>query len=118
MGAAIHTAQAKDCEQEANMAAVRNCGIEEVDRQLAATFDETLRLVRSKNPEAARLLSAAQMSWEKFAGDSCAYAVATKTDQMPGDARFNCWIAFTEARIKVLNAYRREFSRAEGVRLR
>lgn len=107
-------AVAKDCEQEPNMAAVRDCAAGEMDKQLAATYSDTFDFVRSKDPQAAKLLSTAQDSWKTFADDSCAYSVAAReTETMANDARLECWATFVNARIKVLKAYRQQFGHTD-----
>jgi uncharacterized protein YecT (DUF1311 family) len=106
---------ADDCEQQPNMAAVRACAANEADQQLTSAYNDTLNFVKSKDPQAAKLLSNAQESWRKFAEDSCAYSVAAReTEQMANDARLNCWATFVDARIKILKAYRQQFGQADG----
>jgi len=96
------------------MAAVRECAGVRLDKQLATTYADTLSYVRSKDPKAAGLLESAQKSWETFAADSCAYSVAARqTEAMANDARLHCRATFVEARVKVLQAYRREFGKAD-----
>ena len=108
------SAMAEDCEQQPNMAAVRDCAARQADEQLTSTYNDTLSFVKSKDPNAAKLLSTAQDSWRKFAEDSCAYSVAAReTDQMANNARLNCWSTFVEARIKILKAYRQQFGQAD-----
>ncbi|QND53225.1 DUF1311 domain-containing protein [Phyllobacterium sp. 628] len=106
---------AKDCEKDAtSMAEVRACLANGLDEDLAETLNSTMRLVRAKNPQSADLLMAAQASWKKFADDSCTYSVAAwQTDEMANDARLSCWDDFVRARIKVLNAYRRDFGKTD-----
>lgn len=104
---------AKDCEADANnMAEVRECIAEERAQRLAATFERTWSLVNAHNAHAAQLLMAAQNSWQQFATDSCEYTVAAKpTDHLANDSRAACWQAFTDARIRVLQAYQKEFGK-------
>lgn len=105
---------AEDCEQQPNMAAIRNCVDKQIEQQLAATYEDTLSFVRSKDQKAANLLMNAQTSWEQFAQDSCDYTVvARQTEGMANDARLNCRATFVGARIKVLKAYRQEFGHAD-----
>jgi uncharacterized protein YecT (DUF1311 family) len=107
-------ALARNCEKDAtNMAEIRACVADEQSLRLATTFDRTLSFVRSKDPQAAELLVKAQKSWEKFAGDSCEFtARARQDDRMANDARLMCRQSFTDARIEILNVYRRDFDKA------
>jgi uncharacterized protein YecT (DUF1311 family) len=107
---------AKDCEKGAtNMAQVRACAGDESDRELAVAFNRTLSFVQSKDPRAATLLSAAQKSWKKFAEDSCEYTLAARqTEGMANDARLMCWQSFVDARVKVLDAYRKQFGNPDA----
>ncbi|HEY9133662.1 MAG TPA: lysozyme inhibitor LprI family protein [Dyella sp.] len=107
-------ASAEDCEQQPNMAAIRNCVDKQIEQQLATAYEDTLNFVRSKDQKAADLLVDAQTSWEQFAQDSCNYTVAARqTERMANDARLNCRATFVGARIKVLKAYRQEFGHAD-----
>jgi uncharacterized protein YecT (DUF1311 family) len=114
-GMTVLPANAKDCEKEAeNMAQVRACTGDELDRQLDATLQQTVAFVRAKDAHAAQLLTKAQDSWRAFATASCDYSMAARqTGQMENDARLQCWATFVNARIKVLNAYRRDFGKAD-----
>lgn len=102
---------AKDCEKDAaNMAEVRACAADQMERRLNDTFNDTLAFVRTKDPQAATLLVTAQNSWKQFVSDSCEYAMAARqTEQMENDARSMCWGQFINARVNVLNRYRRDF---------
>jgi uncharacterized protein YecT (DUF1311 family) len=102
---------AKDCEKNAtNMAEIRACAADQMEKRLDDTFNATLAFVRAKDPHAATLLVAAQNSWKKFASDSCEYSMAARqTAQMENDARSMCWGQFINARVNVLNNYRRDF---------
>ncbi len=108
-------ALARDCEKGAtSMAAVRSCVAEDHDHQLDAAYAKTLAFVRAKDAKTADLLAAAQKSWKQFAEDSCAYTTAARqTEQMANDARLSCWASFVDARVRVLNAYRRQFGKAD-----
>ncbi|GAB3361730.1 hypothetical protein GCM10027430_35720 [Lysobacter tyrosinilyticus] len=95
------------------MAEVRACASDDQDERLAATFGRTLSHVRARDPQAAKLLLSAQKSWETFASNSCEYTVAARqTDLMANDARLTCWQSFIDARIRILEAYQREFGKA------
>lgn len=104
---------AKDCEAGAtNMAEVRACLGNDAEESLEKTYEETLRYIRGKDPEAARLLAKAQKSWRTFLDDSCAYTVAARqTDIMSNDARSGCFVAFVQARINILKSYKRSFGK-------
>jgi uncharacterized protein YecT (DUF1311 family) len=111
----VSPGHAKDCEKDAtNMAEVRTCVADNIDKDLTETLNATTQFVRTKSPQSAELLLIAQISWKKFADDSCAYSVtARQTEMMANDARLACWSAFVRARIKVLNAYRRDFGKTD-----
>jgi len=106
---------ASDCEKSStNMAEIRSCVADGDEQELNATYKTTLAYVRKRDPKSAELLIAAQKSWEKFAADSCNYAVAARqTDRMENDARLLCWQSFRDARIKILKAYRQQFGKSE-----
>jgi uncharacterized protein YecT (DUF1311 family) len=104
-------ALARDCEKGAeNMSQVYSCLYDLNQQRLDAAYNDTLRVVRNRDENAAELLAAAEKSWTKFASDSCAYTVAVSRDEMLSAARSNCWATFVDARIKVLEAYRRAFT--------
>ena len=78
-------------------------------QQLDSTFKGTVQIVRIKDVTAADFLVKAEKSWERFAEASCDYTVAASPNEIPEDARFNCWATLADARIKVLRAYRSNF---------
>jgi uncharacterized protein YecT (DUF1311 family) len=108
---------AKDCEKDTvNMAEVRACAADQMEKRLDDTFNATLAFVRAKDPQAATLLMEAQNSWKKFASDSCEYSMAARqTAQMENDARSMCWGQFINARVNVLNNYRRDFGNPDAL---
>ncbi|EJN06320.1 lysozyme inhibitor LprI family protein [Phyllobacterium sp. YR531] len=107
--------RAEDCETNAsNMAEVRACLDDKLEADLSTAIDSMHDFVQPQNAEAAKLLLTAQTSWRKFAEDSCNYSVAARqTAELENDARLACWSTFVRARIKVLNAYRRNFGKAD-----
>ncbi len=106
---------AEDCEKGAgNMSQVRGCLYDLHQRQVDSVFRQTVRIARARDAHAAALLAKAEKSWEQFASDSCDYTAATSPSEMPEDARVNCWAAFADARIKVLNAYRSKLLGADA----
>jgi|SRR3954463_2952635 uncharacterized protein YecT (DUF1311 family) len=111
---AASPAPVRDCEHEGpTMYQVRDCLYEVNQERLDAAYSRTVRAIRTKDKNAAKLLVAAQESWTKFSLDSCAYTAAV-SKQIPEDARYNCWLGFVESRIKVLQAYRHETTRPQA----
>jgi uncharacterized protein YecT (DUF1311 family) len=100
-------AAAKDCEKEDNWSAVRACAEEQQTAHLEAVYRDTLAYVRKDNPDAAQWLEKAQAAWLDFAEKSCEFTVASR-DPGSNDLRFGCWQTFTQAREKVLLAYKRD----------
>jgi uncharacterized protein YecT (DUF1311 family) len=111
---AASPAPVRDCEHDGpTMYQVRDCLYEVNQERLDAVYDRTVRAIRTKNKNAVKLLVAAQESWTKFSSDSCAYTAAV-SKQIPEDAQYNCWLGFVEARIKVLQAYRRDITSSQA----
>jgi uncharacterized protein YecT (DUF1311 family) len=100
-----------ECEEPANMIEARACVGAANAAALAVAFDRTLLHVRSQDASAAELLVVAQKSWEEFAGKECEFKSVTGLQDAPNanDGRMYCNGEFTEARIKTLETYRKEF---------
>ena len=98
---------AKDCEKESNWSAVRACAEEQQTAHLDAVYKDTLAFVGRDNPKAADLLKKAQAAWLDFVEKSCEFTVASRLPDS-NDLRFGCWQSFTDAREKVLKAYKRD----------
>jgi uncharacterized protein YecT (DUF1311 family) len=99
---------ARDCEKDAeNMSQVYSCLYDSSQQRLDAAYSDTLRVIRNRDKNAADLLVTAEESWTKFASDSCAYTAAVSREEMHSAAQSNCWATFVDARIKVLEGYRR-----------
>ena len=117
--AVANPAFGQDCEKGAtDMSQIIACLYNFHQQQVDVIFGETLRTARVKDANAADLLVKAEKSWEQFAKDSCDYTAATSFSEIPQDARVNCWAAFADARIKVLNAYRSKLLGMAAVRSR
>ena len=103
-----------NCEGHAtNMADIRTCLNEQHEGNVGITYQKTYTYVKSRDKEAANLLEAAQRSWKEFSEKSCDYTVAARQNsKLANDARANCMAAFSGARVRVLNAYRKEFGNA------
>ena len=98
---------AKDCESESNWSAARACAEDQQTAHLEAVYKDTLAFVSRDNPKAAELLKQAQAAWLDFAEKSCEFTVASRLPDS-NDLRFGCWREFTDAREKVLRAYKRD----------
>jgi uncharacterized protein YecT (DUF1311 family) len=92
------------------MSQVYSCLYDSNQQRLDAAFSDTLRVVRNRDRDAAALLVTAEESWTKFASDSCAYTVAVSREEIPSAAKSNCWARFVDARIRVLESYRRAYT--------
>ncbi|MEH6419653.1 lysozyme inhibitor LprI family protein [Pseudomonas sp. CGJS7] len=105
--AVAFSVQAQDCEQAgSNMAAVRACLYEALEKDLDAAYRPLHRKVAGKDAQAGALLQKSQASWRAFVEDSCAFTTRVNVDgAIEEDARYNCQVDFTNARIKVLKAW-------------
>lgn len=105
----------RDCEKGAEtMSLVYVCLNEVNQARLDAAFEDTLRVVRKKNRYAADQLISAEKNWQGFATDSCAYRAYLSRRSMWDEAIANCWGVSVDARIKVLQGYRRELAGPQG----
>jgi uncharacterized protein YecT (DUF1311 family) len=98
---------AQDCERAGlTMSAVRSCLYGKLDKDLNSVYRPLYRNLLATNPAAAELLQKSQISWGKFVEDSCAFIGEMNfEDMIREDARYNCQVDFTTARIKVLKAW-------------
>jgi uncharacterized protein YecT (DUF1311 family) len=106
------SANAQDCERAGlTMSDVRSCLYGKLDKDLNSVYQPLYRSL-SASPTAAALLQKSQTTWGKFVEDSCAFTVEMSKDMMREDARYNCHVDFTTARIKVLKAWAVQYQRA------
>lgn len=109
----VNASQANCEERATNMADIRACLGEQQEDKVEAAYQTTYTYVKSHNKDAANFLEAAQKTWKEFSEKSCDYTVAARqTSKLANDARANCMAAFSNARVKVLNSYRKEFGNA------
>ncbi|WP_321808449.1 lysozyme inhibitor LprI family protein [Burkholderia sp. BCC1993] len=96
-----------DCEQQGpTMEAVRQCLLDSRQQQVDSAYRALKRKLDQRNPDAANRLAKSQASWARFAGDTCDYMKAANPRQMmPGDAWINCWVDFSDARVRILNKW-------------
>lgn len=88
------------------MSAVRSCLYGKLDKDLNSVYRPLYRSLLPTNPAAAELLQKSQISWGKFVEDSCAFiAEMNFEDMIREDAKYNCQVDFTTARIKVLKGW-------------
>ena len=115
--AVAHQAKAKDCETDAtNMAEIRQCMYDEAVKPLDKTYNDLLQHVRGRNRDAADQLAAAEKSWAQFRDDTCEYVTSTGIGgySYPDDTRINCFLTFMEARVKMLQYYRKQFDQSNA----
>lgn len=108
------SANAQDCEQAGStMSTVRACLYNKLDKELNSAYRSLHQSLSAKKPSAAVLLQKSQTSWRKFVDDSCAFIVEINVeDMLLEDARYNCQVDFTTARIKVLKSWATQSHRA------
>ncbi|AFQ49702.1 hypothetical protein GEM_3309 [Burkholderia cepacia GG4] len=88
------------------MEAVRRCVLDDHQQQVDNAYRSLERKLAQRNPDAASRLAKSQASWARFAGDTCDYVKAANPQQMmPGDAWMNCWIDFSQARVRILKKW-------------
>ena len=111
---AVSAANAQDCERAGlTMSAVRSCLYDKLDKDLDSAYKPLYRSLSARNRSAAELLQKSQTTWLKFVEDSCAFIVELESkDMMRDDARYNCQVDFTVARIKVLKSWAAQYQRA------
>ncbi|MBN3833408.1 lysozyme inhibitor LprI family protein [Burkholderia sp. Ac-20344] len=104
-----HTAAfaAVDCEKHAlTMNDVRTCVLGQNDQAVENAYRPLERKLKQRNPDAASELAKSQASWTRFAGDTCNYVKAANPQQtIPEDAWMNCWVDFSQARVRILKKW-------------
>lgn len=98
------------CETAENLNAVRACIYQQHDQEVGARFKEVRHAINALSETADNKLDQAQIAWRNFMEASCDYrAEAVPEGVYPEDTRINCTTDFMVARIRVLDAYQREF---------
>ncbi|MCA8051676.1 lysozyme inhibitor LprI family protein [Burkholderia arboris] len=102
-----HAFAAADCEQQGpTMDNVRACILDQNHQAVERAYQSLERKLGQRNPDAASALAKSQASWTRFAGDTCDYVKAANPGQMiPGDAWMNCWVDFSQARVRILKKW-------------
>jgi uncharacterized protein YecT (DUF1311 family) len=112
---AVPSALPRDCEKGAEtMSQVYVCLNQNNDARLDAAFRETLRVVRQRNKYAADQLVSAEKNWTGFAADSCAFRAYLSRRSLWDQIIAKCWRTSVDARIKVLEGYRRELTASQS----
>ncbi|MBN3730435.1 MULTISPECIES: lysozyme inhibitor LprI family protein [unclassified Burkholderia] len=98
---------AVDCEKHAlTMNDVRTCVLGQNDQAVERAYRSLEHKLKQRNPDAASALAKSQASWTRFADDTCDYVKAANPQQMiPEDARMNCWVDFSQARVRILKKW-------------
>jgi len=98
---------AVDCENQGPaMDNVRACVLDRNHREVDNAYRSLERKVRQRNPYAASQLAKVQACWTRFADDTCNYVKAANPQQMiPDDAWMNCWVDFSQARVRILKKW-------------
>ncbi|QQJ99740.1 DUF1311 domain-containing protein [Burkholderia ambifaria] len=98
---------AVDCEhQSPTMDNVRACVVDRNEQEVDSAYRSLERTLKRRNPDAAGELAKSQASWTRFAGDTCNYVKAANPQQMiPNDAWMNCWVNFSQARVRILKKW-------------
>ncbi|WP_423380548.1 lysozyme inhibitor LprI family protein [Burkholderia sp. LMG 32019] len=98
---------AVDCERQGpTMDAVRRCIVDNNNQAVERAYRSLERKTRQRNPDAAKQLAQSQASWLNFARDTCDYVKAANPQQMiPDDAWLNCWVDFSQARVRILKKW-------------
>ncbi|WP_230957063.1 lysozyme inhibitor LprI family protein [Burkholderia cepacia] len=98
---------AVDCERQGpTMDAVRRCVVDNNNQEVERAYRSLERKTRQRNPDAAKQLAKSQASWHGFASDTCDYVRAANPQQMiPDDAWLNCWVDFSQARVRILKKW-------------
>ena len=104
---------ASHCESSStNMAEVADCLAQDAQRRVDAAYSRLHAALNRKRPEAASLLEASQLSWSKFADDSCRFYVELKREEQGTTvANINCWADFADARVKVLDSWHKQLAK-------
>ena len=94
------------------MGDVRVCLQEKNMSKVNSAYSKLMARLIKNDTEAAKLLKNSQKSWEQFAEDSCNfYAEANYIEGLHNDVILNCWTDFSNARVKVLNAYAKKLDK-------
>jgi len=105
------SANAKDCEKEGSMSAVRAC-LESQGSETVDTAYSNLINALKNNTEAMAAIKKAQNEWNNFRYSTCDYVATTyKGGRYSDDARTNCLAEFNEARVKILKRYAKDASK-------
>ena len=106
-GGPVSAFAAVDCEQAGpTMEAVRRCVLDQQQQQVDSAYRSLARKLRQRNPDAAARLAKSQTSWAAFAGDTCDYVKTANLQQtIPSDAWLNCWVDFSQARVRILKKW-------------
>ncbi|WP_244137701.1 urocanate hydratase [Burkholderia sp. BCC1644] len=98
---------AVDCEKHAlTMNDVRTCVLGQNNQAVERAYRSLERKLKLRNPDTASALAKSQTSWARFAGDTCDYVKAANPEQMiPDDAWMNCWVDFSQARVRILKKW-------------
>lgn len=104
--------QASPCDDEDNMDAIRACVFAARERAVEARFKEVRSAIAAQDAQAAAQLDRAQAAWKAFMQASCDYSASAAPDGMyPQDARLTCQTDFMDARVRILESYRKQFRR-------
>ncbi|AXF25083.1 hypothetical protein CUJ89_19135 [Burkholderia pyrrocinia] len=88
------------------METVRRCMLDNNNREVDSAYRSLERKLKQRNPDAAGLLAKSQASWTRFASDTCNYVKTANPQQMiPNDAWMNCWVDFSQARVRILKKW-------------
>lgn len=98
---------AVDCEKHGpTMDNVRVCILDQNNQAVERAYRSLEHKLKQRNPDAASALAKSQASWTRFADDTCDYVKAAYPQQMiPEDARMNCWVDFSQARVRILKKW-------------
>ncbi|CAB3769898.1 urocanate hydratase [Burkholderia puraquae] len=98
---------AVDCEKHGpTMNNVRICIVDQNNQAVERAYRSLEHKLKQRNPDTASALAKSQASWTRFADDTCDYVKAANPQQMiPEDARMNCWVDFSQARVRILKKW-------------
>ncbi|VWC14688.1 hypothetical protein BAR24066_05474 [Burkholderia arboris] len=102
-----HAFAAADCEQQGpTMDNVRACILDHNHQAVDSAYQSLARKLEARSPDAASALAKSQASWTRFASDTCDYVKAANPGPMiANDAWMNCWVDFSQARVRILNKW-------------
>ncbi|MFP3502715.1 lysozyme inhibitor LprI family protein [Burkholderia sp. SIMBA_062] len=85
---------------------VRACVVDRNQQEVDSAYRSLERTLKRRNADAAGELAKSQASWTRFAADTCNYVKAANPQQMiPNDAWMNCWVDFSQARVRILKKW-------------